>query len=114
MRNKQPLKPIAAAMGAALVASLASLPAAQAGENPFAVSKLTSGYMVADADKAKEGKCGEGKCGADKSSAAKDPEGRCGAKTKEGKCGEGKCGATNANTKAKEGKCGEGKCGAKK
>ena len=95
MSHKSTLKPLAVAMGAAFVTSLAFTPVANAAENPFAMTELSSGYMVAE--KA-EGKCGEGKCGADKAK-------------KEGKCGEGKCGADKAK---KEGKCGEGKCGADK
>ncbi|MGB5259166.1 MAG: hypothetical protein WBO34_01445, partial [Gammaproteobacteria bacterium] len=88
MSKKSTLKPLAAAMGAAFVTSLATVPVANAAENPFAMSELSSGYMVASSHI--EGKCGEGKCG----------EGKA---MKEGKCGEGKA--------MKEGKCGEGKCG---
>lgn len=73
----------------------------QAGENPFAIQSLSSGYQVADHhEKGKDGKCGEGKCGAE----MKDKEGKCGEKMKDGKCG--------AESKMKDGKCGEGKCGA--
>jgi uncharacterized low-complexity protein len=83
MSKKFELKPISAVVGAALTASVIALPTANADENPFAMTELSSGYVVAgDA----EGSCGEGKCG----------EGKCG---EEGSCGEGKCG---------EGKCGEG------
>ena len=92
------LKPIAATVGAALTASVMAMPAANADQNPFSLTELSSGYMVADGHKGKEGKCGEGKCGEGKCG-----EGKCG----EGKCGEGKCG----EGKGKEGKCGEGKCG---
>ena len=80
------LNPLAATLGAAVMASAFAMPA-QADQNPFAADDLVTGYQLADnhgEDKSGEGKCGEGKCG-------------------EGKCGEGKCG---------EGKCGEGKCGA--
>ena len=136
MSQKSTLKPLAVAMGAAFVTSLATTPVANAAENPFAMSELSSGYMVAGSHK--EGKCGEGKCG----------EGKCGGKaaSKEGNCGEGKCGMKmmdadgdgkvskdeymaakeakfNKKDKnadgmldasemmSKEGKCGEGKCG---
>ena len=116
-------KPLAAAFGAAMLASAVS--PAMADSNPFAAKQLSAGYELAmgssdkaakaeheakcgeakcGADKAKaahEGKCGEAKCGADKAKAAH--EGKCG----EGKCGEGKCG----EDKKGEGKCGEGKCG---
>jgi len=89
------MKPLSIALGAAFVASLAGTSVANAADNPFSMTELSSGYMVADS---KEGKCGEGKCGGEK-------------KTEEGKCGEGKCGGEK---KAKEGKCGEGKCGGEK
>ena len=131
MSKKSTMKPLAAAMGAAFVTSLATAPVANAAENPFAMSELSSGYMVASSHI--EGKCGEGKCGGAKA-------------TKEGKCGEGKCGMKmmdadgdgkvtkdefNAAHEAMfgkkdknadgvldanemEGKCGEGKCGGAK
>jgi len=105
-------KPLAIALGAAFITSLAGTPVANAAENPFAMSELSSGYMVAEMA---EGKCGEGKCGGEKTKA----EGKCG----EGKCGgdkaktEGKCGGDKAEAEGKamgEGKCGEGKCGGEK
>lgn len=143
MSEKTTLKPLALALGAAFVTSLASIPVANAAENPFAMAELSSGYMVAEMA---EGKCGSG---------MKTEEGKCGSSKKmEGKCGEGKCGMSrmdadgdgnvtkdefmqgheamfsnidqNADgmidqsesqaqmTKMKEGKCGEGKCGAGK
>jgi len=70
------MKPLSIALGAAFVASLAGTSVANAAENPFSMTELSSGYMVADSH---EGKCGEGKCGGEK-------------KATEGKCGEGKCG----------------------
>ncbi|MFV1972735.1 MAG: hypothetical protein ACC648_03365, partial [Thiohalobacterales bacterium] len=57
MSQKSTIKPLAIAVGAAFVTSLASATVANAAENPFAMSKLSSGYMVADAA---EGKHGEG------------------------------------------------------
>ena len=78
MSDKHTLKPLAAALGAAFVTSAAAIPAANADQNPFGMTKLSEGYMVAGKDA--EGKCGEGKCG--------------GEKAKEGKCGEGKCGGS--------------------
>ena len=85
------------AMGTAFAASLVSAPLANADENPFKMESLKSGYQVASADKAKDGKCGEGKCGGDK----KDKEGACGGdKKKEGSCG---------GDKKKEGSCGGNK-----
>jgi uncharacterized low-complexity protein len=105
IENKN-VKPMAVALGSAVTATLATVSTAQADANPFGMTQLSEGYMVADSH---EGKCGgmkekEGKCG----------EGKCGAKDKkmEGKCGEGKCGG--AKDKKMEGKCGEGKCGGNK
>ncbi len=69
-------KPLAAAIGAAVVGSLAAT-GAVAADNPFGLKELNSGYMQT----AMEGKCGEGKCGEGKAK-----------KSGEGKCGEGKCG----------------------
>ena len=99
---KQTTKPLAAAVGAAFLASVAVAPVAMA-DNPFEASELSSGYNTMTSKLAEggcgEGKCGEGKCG----EGEKGEEGKCG----EGKCGEGKCG----EEKGEEGKCGEGKCG---
>jgi len=103
------LKPLSIAIGATFAVSMAAsniASAAPAGDNPFAMSELESGYMQVAG---KDGKCGEGKCGGDKK---KDKEGKCGeGKKKDGKCGEGKCGGDKKDKK--EGKCGEGKCGGK-
>ncbi|MGD9983307.1 MAG: hypothetical protein AB7S51_04010 [Porticoccaceae bacterium] len=96
--------PVAAAVGAAFLASVALAPLAQAAENPFQANSLSGGYTLAEKTTT-EGKCGEGKCG----------EGKCGdgmKKAHEGKCGEGKCGESMKKTH--EGKCGEGKCGGSK
>ena len=117
MSKKSSMNPIAAAIGTAVIASLAAVPVAQADASPFGMTDLGSGYQVAS-NHMKEGKCGEGKCGGAKpkaSSEGKCGEGKCGGakpKASEGKCGEGKCGG--AKPKASEGKCGEGKCGGKK
>ncbi len=95
------------AIGAALITGQAS---AQPADNPFEITQLPGGYMVAA-----EGKCGgkmEGKCGGAK---IEELKAMCEEKMKAGFCGEGKCG---------EGKCGEslkakcesmkeGKCGGK-
>jgi uncharacterized low-complexity protein len=69
-------KTISTIMGAAIATSLAGV--ANAGENPFAVKDLASGYMqVAEAGKeTKEMVCGEGKCGGQMT---KSPEMNCGA-----------------------------------
>ena len=94
MSNKTAMKPLAVALGAAFATSLAGTSVANAADNPFSMTELSSGYMVAETA---EGKCGEGKCG---EGVKKEAEGKCG----EGKCGEGM-------KKEAEGKCGEGKCG---
>jgi uncharacterized low-complexity protein len=104
MSQKTNLTPLAIAAGAAFVTSLAGTTVANAAENPFAMSELSSGYMVAE--------MAEGKCGGEKKAAT---EGKCGEgmkATTEGKCGEGKCGGEKKATT--EGKCGEGKCGGEK
>ncbi len=91
------IKPIAAAVGVAFVSSLAVSTTATAADNPFELTDLDAGYMLAggDKDKGEEGKCGEGKCGDDKGE-----EGKCGDEDKgeEGKCGD--------EEKGEEGKCG--------
>lgn len=98
MSKKQTIKPISLAIGAAFVAGIASAPVVQADINPFAVTALSSGYMVAE-------KGAEGQCGANK--AAK-------------KVNEAECGANKATNKVNEAaqpkpvveaKCGEAKCG---
>ena len=91
MSQKTNLKPLAIAVGAALATSLAATTPASAAENPFAMSELSSGYMVAE--------MAEGKCGAGMKM------------NKEGKCGGAM--ATDNTNAMKEGKCGEGKCGMK-
>ena len=96
------------------VALAAGLTATSAGaaDNPFALRQLDGGYQLAQADKAKDAKCGadkakDAKCGADKAKDAK-----CGAdKAKDGSCGADK---KKSADKKKDGKCGEGKCGADK
>jgi uncharacterized low-complexity protein len=109
---KHQSKTLAAAVGAAFIASAALSPVAVAGENPFQINELNSGYQVADAH---EGKCGdkkadgEGSCGGDKS----DGEGSCGGDKSDG---EGSCGGDKSDG---EGSCGgeksgsEGSCGEK-
>ncbi|HHH43000.1 MAG TPA: hypothetical protein ENK49_02590 [Gammaproteobacteria bacterium] len=120
------MKPVAVALGAAFVTSLAGTSIANAAENPFGMTELSSGYMVAE-----EGKCGgmkkgdhdsadkmkkEGKCGEGMDKSKMDKEGKCGEgmdkskMDKEGKCGEG----MDKSKMKKEGKCGEGKCGGNK
>ncbi len=115
MSGKNKLNPLAVALGTTFAISLSASPVINAADNPFNMTDLGSGYMVAE-----EGNCGdkkmekEGSCGDKKM----EKEGSCGDKKKvDGKCGEGKCGDKR---KAHEGKCGdkkmekEGSCGDKK
>jgi len=89
----------------ALTAALGTSGVALAADsNPFAMQSLEQGYMLAQSDKAGEGKCG-GKA------SEKAGEGKCGGKA-EAKAAEGKCGGkAEKKEKDAEGKCGEGKCG---
>ncbi len=97
MSEKKAATPVALAVGAALVGSLAlvSTASAQTGASPFAMTTLSAGYML--------GVGGEGSCGGDKEGEEKDKaEGSCGGDKKgeaEGSCGgdkkgeaEGSCG----------------------
>lgn len=79
MTTKSLIKPVAAIAGVAFVSSMA-VSATVSADNPFELTDLDAGYMLAGekGEKGEEGKCGEGKCGDDKG--------------EEGKCGEGKCG----------------------
>ena len=54
MSNKTVIKPLALALGATFVTSLAGTTVANAADNPFSMTEFSSGYMVAE--KA-EGKC---------------------------------------------------------
>ncbi len=100
------------AAGIALASTLA-MGGAGATENPFGMTRLADGYMVA-------GKDGEGKCGGMMEKQMKDAEGKCGNMDKGAKSdkkGEGKCGNMDKAAKPDkkgEGKCGEGKCGGMK
>jgi uncharacterized low-complexity protein len=104
MSEKRVTKPIALAVGIALAGSFAAVEAAQAdtGASPFAMTTLSSAYMLGE---------GEGSCGGDKEGEGedKDAEGSCGGD----KDAEGSCGGDKAEGEEKdaEGKCGEGKCG---
>lgn len=104
MSNKKPISPLSLAAGAVFAASLGASPAAQADINPFAMTALSSGYMLAE-------KGAEGQCGASK----RVKEAECGANKAAKKLSESKCGANKAEKpKAKqvlEAKCGEAKCG---
>jgi uncharacterized low-complexity protein len=122
MTHKSSIKPLAFALGTAIATGLSAPAVVNAADNPFAMTELSSGYLVVAAT---EGKCGgnmksksdtEAKCGANKAGDKTGKEGKCGANktgdktAKEGKCGEGKCGANKMKAKAaKEGKCGGNK-----
>ena len=116
------------AVSAIVAASTFASQSAVSEENPFEMTELSSGYMVADSHgkycKKKMKKMDINDDGsvskeefmshAEKKFAKKDKNGdgvltedemKRMKKHGEGKCGEGKCG---------EGKCGEGKCGEKK
>ena len=108
MSNKQISKPVSLAAGAIFAASIVAAPTVQADINPFAITALSSGYMVAD-------KGAEGQCGANKAT-KKVNEAECGANKAAKKVNEAECGANKA-AKPKpvvEAKCGEAKCGANK
>ncbi|MBI5753194.1 MAG: hypothetical protein HZA59_13790 [Hydrogenophilales bacterium] len=101
------------AIGSAFAVTLVAAPTANAAENPFGMSALKNGYLLAAADEANPAaKPMEGKCGGMKDEKAKD--GKCGgmkdAKAKAGK----KSGMKAGDKKMPEGKCGEGKCGGAK
>jgi uncharacterized low-complexity protein len=89
-------KHVSTVLGAAVATTLAG--AAGAGENPFAMKELASGYVqVAEAGKdTKEMVCGEGKCGGKK---MQSPEMNCGAMKEQAKKSQA------PETKAMEGKC---------
>ncbi len=95
MLKKKTLKPVAAVLGTTFAVALAASPIVNAANNPFNLTEISSGYMVADQA---EGKCGEGKCGEGKAKDKKESEGKSRVvkdgdkKSGEGKCGEGKCG----------------------
>lgn len=113
--NKSPL---AAAMGAAFISTLAASPA-NAETNPFGLSELSSGYMqVAAAEMAcganmdmTKSKAPEGACAGKPTKAADKPAAAPAAKpAAEGSCGEGMCGGMMQGDKMKSGM--EHSCGA--
>lgn len=110
MANKTIQSSLKIATGSALALTLAASPiAAQADTNPFGMTALVSGYMVADT------RITEAKCGAEKA-AEKASEAKCGADKPAAKAVEAKCGGDKA-PKSKpviEAKCGEAKCGGNK
>ncbi|GAB6141609.1 hypothetical protein JCM14076_23380 [Methylosoma difficile] len=94
-------------IGSIFATALTTASIAHSDSNPFGMKEISQATVVAEADKAKEGKCGEGKCGAEKAKAAteKAAEGKCGAKGEE-KMKEASCGASKGADKMKEGSCG--------
>lgn len=104
-------KPLAAALGAAFLASSVA-PLASAASNPFSTQMLSGGYDLANYDK-HEGSCGDKKAegsGGDK----KKAEGSCGDKKAAGSGGEEtaqEVRESGEETKVGEGSCGEGKYG---
>jgi uncharacterized low-complexity protein len=106
--------PLTLAMGTAVISGFAVN--AHAESNPFAMTELSNGYMVAEAsNKGSNGACGGNvadangnKITADKKAGKPDT----GAKTKkaEGSCGEGMCGGMMQGGKMKKGM--ESQCGA--
>ena len=136
MSEKKIVKPIALAVGAALAGTFALSGTVNADsiDSPFAMSSLSAGYMLGDAEgscggdkgeeKEGEGSCGEGSCGGDKGE-DKEGEGSCGEagdKEGEGSCGEagdkegeGSCGGDKEgeghDKEDAEGSGGEGSCG---
>ncbi len=94
MSDKTELNPLAAAIGAALAASVLAIPAVSAESNPFGITTLSSGYMIADSGE----KSGD-EAAAEGGDEDKNAEGKCG----EGKCGEGKCGEKSGDEAAAEG-----------
>ena len=130
MSDKKVIKPVVLAVGVALAGSFAlgsSIASAEVVESPFAMTTLSSGFLLGEegscgGDKEgkeeTEGSCGEGSCGGDKEGDGedKDAEGSCGGdKEGEAKDAEGSCGGD----KEAEGSCGgdkdaEGSCGGDK
>jgi len=121
MSEKKIVKPVALAVGAALAGSFAlssGIANADSVESPFAMSTMSAGYMLGDA----EGACGgdkeaEASCGGDKEGGAsgeKEGEASCGGdKDAEASCGGDKEGEAEGEKEA-EGACGEGSCGGDK
>lgn len=97
--------PLSLAMGTAVLTGFAMN--VQAETNPFALTDLANGYMVAEAAKTNS----QGACGGNVSDANGKKIGQSGAKAKstEGSCGEGMCGGMMQGGKMKKGM--EGVCG---
>jgi uncharacterized low-complexity protein len=106
MSKKFSKKPLAVAIGTAVAATFSMTPIVNAGQNPFGMTDLSSGYMeLAEGEKKADGSCGEGKCGGEmkkkmEMEQKKKAEGSCG----EGKCGEGKCAGNKKKAQESTGK----------
>ena len=74
MEKKTALRPISAAIGATFVVSMATIPIANAADNPFGFNEFGGSYLLAEEAAGGEGKCAEGKCA----------EGKCSGGAKEG------------------------------
>jgi len=99
--------PLAAAMGAAFISTIAAT-AANAEANPFGMTELSTGYMqVAEADVSK--KTAEMACGAAMGGMAKPkaPEGACAGNSKSATTVVKPAGTAASTTKATEGSCGD-------
>jgi uncharacterized low-complexity protein len=95
--------PFSAAMGAALLSSVAAT-AVHAEANPFGATELSSGYMqVAEAEMA----CGAGMKMEKPKTEAKTAEGKCGDMMDGDKMKKGMESSCGAMMKGKEGMCGE-------
>jgi uncharacterized low-complexity protein len=104
MGEKFSKKPLGVALGTVVAASFSVAPVANADQNPFELTDLSSGYTeLAEEDKAAgeetcgESVCGEGKCGGKKASPDKKPDkkpDKMKDKTPEMSCGEGACGGS--------------------
>lgn len=105
--------PLTLAMGTAVISGFALN--AQAESNPFAMTELSDGYMVAEySNKTSHGACGGNVADANGkkiSKAQKAEQSKAAPKTKkaEGSCGEGMCGGMMEGGKMKKGM--EGMCG---
>ncbi|MGH8592744.1 MAG: hypothetical protein ACREV3_02475 [Gammaproteobacteria bacterium] len=109
MKKRAALRPISAAIGATFVVSMATIPIANAADNPFGFNELSGGYLLAEQEAGAEGKCAEGKCAEGKCSgkASGCDKAAKGEKAAEGKCAEGKCAEGKCSGKAKEGEATE-------
>lgn len=105
MSKKNVRSAIVTAIGATFLAAAATAPVANAAENPFSLTSLSSGYQKVAAEGSCGGKKGESSCGGKGKGQGMKGESHCGGK----KDGESHCGGKSG--KGGEASCGEGKCG---